>query len=164
MGFRNLLKDKAKTLLGRGGERAPERTSPAVARTGALPTQTTPDGFRAVAFSAQVAEGKAGTFPHEGHVVAVFRRDGKLYAVDNACRHEDGPVGEGTILGCRVRCPYHEWEYDFTTGRCITDPQAALATFAVRERDGVIWVGRRLTEGTAARGGEHNDGLETIIR
>ncbi|MFZ5480766.1 MAG: Rieske (2Fe-2S) protein [Myxococcota bacterium] len=156
MGLRDLIKGKVKAALGR----------PAPASTGraadALPA---PDaGWTAVAKVAQVGEGKAGTFPHAGAVVAVFRKDGRLYAIDNACAHEDGPVGEGAIDGCRVRCPYHDWEYDFTTGACLTDPTRKLGTWSVRERDGFVWIGPRLTEGTGERGGDHNDGLETITR
>ncbi|MDP2308700.1 MAG: Rieske (2Fe-2S) protein [Pseudomonadota bacterium] len=130
-----------------------------------LPSAPTADGYRAVAFAHQVTEKKAGTFPLEGApIVAVFRHAGQLWVIDNACAHEDGPVGEGDVEGKCVRCPYHDWEYDFTTGACRTDPERSLATFSVRERDGVIWVGPRLTEGTKARGGDHNDGLETITR
>jgi nitrite reductase/ring-hydroxylating ferredoxin subunit len=123
------------------------------------------DGFRAVAPADRVTERKPGTFPLDGAtIVAVFRQGGRLWCIDNACAHEDGPVGEGDVTGTCVRCPYHDWEYDFTTGACHTDPERSLATYAVREEDGFIWVGPRLTPGTQARGGDHNDGLETITR
>lgn len=132
----------------------------------AAPAAPADDGpWAAVADAARVTDTRAGTFPIPGGtIVAVFRLNGRLYAIDNACAHEDGPVGEGDVRGNCVRCPYHDWEYDFTTGACRTDPERALATFAVRERAGKIEIGRRLTEGTAARGGDHNDGMETITR
>jgi nitrite reductase/ring-hydroxylating ferredoxin subunit len=190
MGLRDRLKQTAKTLLGLPEPArpvapvapavpvtakaapvkaaAPEKAAPVKAAAPAattLPTAPTADGYRAVAFAHQVTDKKAGTFPLEGApIVAVFRHEGKLWVIDNACAHEDGPVGEGDVEGKCVRCPYHDWEYDFTTGACRTDPERSLATFSVRERDGVIWVGPRLTEGTKARGGDHNDGLETITR
>lgn len=161
MGLRDALKARARALLARPQPRA----APAGAGVPALPLGVTADGFRAVAPAAGVADGAAGTFPLAGStIIAVFRREGRLWCIDNACAHEDGPVGEGAIAGCRVKCPYHDWEYDFTTGACLTDPERSLATYAVRERDGFIWVGPRLTEGTQHRGGAHNDGLETIIR
>lgn len=170
MGLRDRLKQTAKSLLGqKPPQPEPARAAPPGGGTGkppaTLPTAKSADGYRAVAFSRQVTDGKAGTFPLEGYgVVAVFRLGPKLFCIDNACAHEDGPVGEGAIEGTCVRCPYHDWEYDFTTGACRTDPTRALASFAVREADGVIWVGPKLTEGTKARGGDHNDGMETIIR
>ncbi|MDP2312152.1 MAG: Rieske (2Fe-2S) protein, partial [Pseudomonadota bacterium] len=140
----------------------PVRTPPPASP---LPPEKTADGYRAVALSTQVTDLKAGTFPLDPTtIVAVFRHEGKLWVIDNACAHEDGPVGEGAVTGKCVKCPYHDWEYDYTTGACRTDPERSLATFAVREGDGLIWVGPRLTEGTKARGGDHNDGLETITR
>ena len=163
MGLRNLLKETARALLAR--PEAPRAPAGPPAPPTVLPADRSADGFRAVAFSTQVAEGRAGTYPLAGTVIiAVFRREGRLWCIDNACAHEDGPVGEGAIAGCRVKCPYHDWEYDYTTGACLTDPERALATYAVREHGGIIWVGPRLTEGTTHRGGAHNDGLETIIR
>lgn len=187
MGLRDRLKETAKALLGREPARptsAPAKPAgPAPAKpagpvpANALASAAAPapaagpvtvgddvDGWRAVAPSARVTPEKPGTFPVPGYIVAVFRHGGKLYAIDNACAHEDGPVGEGDVSGTCVKCPYHDWEYDFTTGACRTEPERALATFAVRDRDGFIWVGPRLTEGTGARGGDHNDGLETITR
>jgi nitrite reductase/ring-hydroxylating ferredoxin subunit len=169
VGLRDRLKDTAKAILGRPPAPAARPASAArPAQGGLLPPR---DGeWVAVGWGDRVREGGASTFPlpdgehGKGRVVAVFRREGRLYATDNACRHEDGPVGEGTVTGCHVRCPYHDWEYDFTTGACLSTPDARLATFAVRERDGAVWIGRQLTEGTKARGGEHNDGLETITR
>ncbi len=92
----------------------------------------------------------------------MFRKGGKLYALDNACAHEDGPIGEGAIDGCTVRCPYHDWQYDFTTGACLTDPERQRATFAVKDADGGIWLGPQLTAGSESRGGEHDDGMEVI--
>lgn len=42
---------------------------------------------------------------------AVFRYDGKLSALSNACAHQNGPLGEGRIVfGC-VTCPWHGFQY-----------------------------------------------------
>jgi nitrite reductase/ring-hydroxylating ferredoxin subunit len=161
MGLRDRLKGAVKSALGVG---APGPTPTGRTTPGALPAAPAPDGSRAVGFSTQVGEGRAATWAHEGQVVAVFRLQGRLYAIDNACAHEDGPVGEGAVAGDRVRCPYHDWEYEFTTGRCLTDPTRRLATWRVREEGGVIWMGSPLTPGTGDRGGDHNDGLEVIRR
>ena len=161
MGLRDRLKGAVKSALGVGTQTS---TSGARVAPGGLPTAPAADGARALGLSTQVAEGRAATWAYEGQVVAVFRLKGRLYAIDNACAHEDGPVGEGTIAGDRVRCPYHDWEYDFTTGGCLTDPSRRLATWRVREEGGVIWVGPLLVPGTGERGGDHNDGLEVIKR
>jgi nitrite reductase/ring-hydroxylating ferredoxin subunit len=138
---------------------APAPAAPAPAAPSAEPTPLV-----AVAPASAVREGKAGTYAHAGYNVAVFRHGGRLYAIDNACAHEDGPIGEGEIDGTCVRCPYHDWQYDFTTGACLTDPERARATFRVEERDGQVWLGAQLTAGSDQRGGDHDDGLEVIIQ
>ncbi|MSQ02175.1 MAG: Rieske (2Fe-2S) protein [Myxococcales bacterium] len=120
--------------------------------------------FRSVGPSSAVQVGKAGMFAHAGKVVAVFRHDGRLHAMDNACAHEDGPIGEGAIDGTCVACPYHNWQYDFTTGACLTDPERPRATFEVVEHEGLVWLGPQKTPGSDARGGDHDDGMEVIRR
>lgn len=140
--------------------------APAVpaAAPAAPPATTAEETYQPIAKSGQVVEGKAGTFSigKTDQVVAIFRHKGVLYAMDNACAHEDGPIGEGSIKGSRVNCPYHDWEYDFTTGACLTDPERRQTCWKVREEAGTIFLGPVAREGTAARGGEHNDGLEVI--
>jgi nitrite reductase/ring-hydroxylating ferredoxin subunit len=152
-------------------EPAPKAATPAPGVAAPAPAAPAPKAapvaaleLRAVAAAAAVREGKAGTYAHGGFNVAVFRHAGRLFAIDNACAHEDGPIGEGDIEGNCVRCPYHDWQYDFTTGACITDPDRARATFEVAEREGQILLGAQLTPGSDARGGEHDDGLEVIIQ
>ena len=43
--------------------------------------------------------------------IAVFRVEGRLYALDNHCAHLGGPLAEGLIEGGCVVCPWHEWCY-----------------------------------------------------
>jgi len=115
---------------------------------------------------AKVGPGRPATFANPSGVgaVSVFSHEGALWAIDDACTHEDGPLGEGAVRGSCVVCPYHDWEYDFTTGACLTDPSRPLATWHVRAEKGRIWLGPRRSAGTSARGGDHNDGKETITR
>lgn len=127
----------------------------------ALPTALDAQGHRAVSQASQVQPGKAGQFEVFGSTVAVFRVDGHLYAVDNTCLHEDGPLGEGTLEGLSVTCPYHDWRYDLRNGKCLTEPGRALACHPVSEHDGFIWVGPPKGSSSGDRGGEHDDGLKS---
>lgn len=159
MGLRDRLRGAVKKVI--GGAEAPKAAPRAVVGVG----KDTPDGYRVVAPVGAIREGGAGTYGHNNNrVVAVFLKDGQYYAIDNECRHEDGPVGEGEVRGCTVKCPYHEWEYDFTTGQCLSQPDSRLETYHVRTQDGFIQVGPIRTPGTTMRGGEHNDGLKVITR
>ena len=169
MSLRDRIRQRVKRMLGfpeapaqpePPAKPAPVKAEPAPAKAAAPADEP----WQLLGRSDQVREGKAGSFglPGTETVVAVFRKDGQLYAIDNACAHEDGPVGEGAIHGNLVQCPYHDWEYDFTTGACRTDPERRQTCWKIREQDGGIWLGPILRHGTAARGGEHNDGMEVI--
>jgi nitrite reductase/ring-hydroxylating ferredoxin subunit/DMSO/TMAO reductase YedYZ heme-binding membrane subunit len=43
--------------------------------------------------------------------VAVWRYKGKLSALSNACAHQNGPLGEGRIIGGAITCPWHGYQY-----------------------------------------------------
>ncbi len=65
-----------------------------------------------------IAEGRARiTLLPGGDRVAVFRQDGRLSAISNACAHQNGPLGEGRVIDCFVTCPWHGFQYDVTNGR-----------------------------------------------
>ena len=53
--------------------------------------------------------------------VAVFRYDGKLSAVANVCAHQNGPLGEGRIIGGCVTCPWHGFQFNPADG-CAPAP------------------------------------------
>lgn len=59
--------------------------------------------------------------------VALFNVDGVFYALDNACSHRGGPLGEGRLDGSVVTCPWHGNQFDVTTGRVITGAQDVTA-------------------------------------
>jgi nitrite reductase/ring-hydroxylating ferredoxin subunit len=45
-------------------------------------------------------------------------------------------VREGTIL----RCPWHQWEYDITTGQNVADPHKRVRTYQVDVTDGEVYL------------------------
>ena len=66
----------------------------------------------------------------EGKTIALFNIDGAFYAVDNACTHRGGPLGQGRVSGTIVTCPWHGNQFDVATGRVITGTRA-VTTYAV---------------------------------
>lgn len=187
MGLRDLLKEKAekhgglrglaKEALRRagGGSAASPASAPAPAPAPEPAAATSPpvaspaaprdDGpFVKVARSEQVPEGKAGTYVIGEDAIAVFRVKGRLFAIDQTCVHEDGPLGEGKLEGHVVSCPYHDWRYDVRDGRCLSAPDRAVACFAVKEEAGAILIGRKVSESSGERGGAHDDGLKVIVK
>jgi nitrite reductase/ring-hydroxylating ferredoxin subunit/multimeric flavodoxin WrbA len=49
--------------------------------------------------------------------LAVFNVDGRFYAISNTCRHEGGPLSQGTLDGKMVTCPWHGWKYSIIDGK-----------------------------------------------
>jgi len=38
------------------------------------------------------------------------------YAVQDLCTHDDGPLGEGTLVDGQIQCPRHGARFDVKTG------------------------------------------------
>jgi ferredoxin-nitrite reductase len=77
----------------------------------------------------EIPEGKGRVFPYNGTAVAVFRRDGRLYAIQNACPHAQASLAEGVVEGEEVICPEHGYRFCLRTGACRTDPGLRARVF-----------------------------------
>ena len=64
-------------------------------------TQTTSESKKwiDVANTDDIGDGEVKTFQVETCRVAVARADGQLYAVQDLCSHDDGPLGDGDLEG-----------------------------------------------------------------
>lgn len=74
--------------------------------------------------------------------IAVFHtEEGKLYALDDTCTHQDASLADGWVEGCEVECPLHASKFDLRTGQ-VDEPPAKLPVRAHRVEvvDGVIMV------------------------
>lgn len=88
--------------------------------------------------SVPIGQGRA--FRVGTETIAVFRqRNGRLYAIQNACPHRGGPLSEGILGAGTVICPFHAWKVNVETGECLTDP-CQLRTYPVRAEAGKIYV------------------------
>jgi nitrite reductase (NADH) small subunit len=74
-------------------------------------------------------EGQVGEFTVQGRSLCVARVDGTIAVLDGVCPHEGGPLGEGTVEGGRVVCPWHEYAYDIRTGASLQDPELKAQVF-----------------------------------
>ena len=88
-----------------------------------------------------IADGEVKTFQVEAQRVAVARANGQLYAVQDLCSHDDGPLGDGDLEEYAIVCPRHGAKFDIRTGAVLAMPAAApIETFPVMEKDGRIHV------------------------
>jgi len=72
-----------------------------------------------------VAGGPVASLP-EGAVRALYVDDltivlvnlgGQIYALDDRCPHQGGPLSKGTLKDDKLMCPWHCWSFDVRTGR-----------------------------------------------
>ena len=68
----------------------------------------------------QLVEGRGRPARAGTKAVAVFLVDGRVHVVDNECLHVGSPLDGGQIEGGAVRCPWHGWTYDLSTGDHLT--------------------------------------------
>jgi 3-phenylpropionate/trans-cinnamate dioxygenase ferredoxin subunit len=75
--------------------------------------------------------------------VCVYNLGGELYAIEDRCSHDDGPLCEGDFDAEEgvVVCPRHGASFDVRTGDALTLPAfEPVAVFPVRVDDGVVKV------------------------
>jgi nitrite reductase/ring-hydroxylating ferredoxin subunit/DMSO/TMAO reductase YedYZ heme-binding membrane subunit len=88
----------------------------------------------------EIPDGRAKTVCLSGERVAVFKHDGRISAVSNVCRHQNGPLGEGKIVGGCIVCPWHGYEYAPADGRAPAPFTEKLPTFTVKVVRGRVLV------------------------
>ncbi len=86
-----------------------------------------------------IAENRAVITPlPKGDRVAIFRYDGKISAVTNACRHQNGPLGEGRVVDGCITCPWHGWQYRPDDGVSPPPFTEKISTYNVRIEEGRV--------------------------
>lgn len=89
--------------------------------------------------------GSAKIVTVSGQSVGVFNVEGEYYALRNVCPHQGGPLCEGSLSGTTesddpsevrwvkdgeiIRCPWHHWEFDVTTGRSLFNPNRRVRSY-----------------------------------
>ncbi len=97
-------------------------------------------GFIDVCHVDDIPEQRARVVTVSGERVAVFRYDGRLSALSNVCRHQNGPLGEGRIVDGCVTCPWHGYQYRPADG-CSPPPyNDRVATYRTQLVDGRVLI------------------------
>jgi len=118
----------------------------------------------------ELAPGERTIVEVDGRSIGVFNVHGQYYALRNRCPHQGAPLCLGAIKGMALpskpgeylwgregeilRCPWHGWEFDITSGRSIFNPHRmrvrtykvtvemdddpAVETYPVTIEDGLI--------------------------
>lgn len=74
--------------------------------------------------------------------IAIFNVEGEIFALDNTCPHAGGPLGEGSLEGDMITCPWHGWKFYVKTGECQKNPVEAwkVQSYPVRIQEDCIQI------------------------
>jgi nitrite reductase (NADH) small subunit len=84
------------------------------------------------------APGTVKEFVIEGRSLCVGNVDGAVCVLDGTCPHEGGPLGEGTIEGGKVICPWHAISFDVKTGSADDDPGLKVEVMEAKVEGGEL--------------------------
>ncbi len=94
-----------------------------------------------VCLAAELSPGEMRLVEHGEMKIGVFNCEGTLYAIEDRCSHDDGPLAEGEFdpATCTVECPRHGSLFDLRTGKPKTLPAFTLVqTFPIAIEDDTI--------------------------
>lgn len=95
-----------------------------------------------IASTADIKPGELAAFHVEGVRIAVANANGRFFAIDDTCTHEDCSLAdEGTLDGTVVTCGCHGAQFDVTTGAVLAPPAyEPLKAYALRVEQGNVVV------------------------
>lgn len=86
----------------------------------------------------ELPDGSMRLVAADGATIGLYRCGGTLYAIEDRCSHDDGPLceGEWDAATCEVVCPRHGARFDLRTGAALTLPAyLPVESYPVRVRD-----------------------------
>jgi 3-phenylpropionate/trans-cinnamate dioxygenase ferredoxin subunit len=96
-----------------------------------------------VAATAEITPGERMVVEIGRDWVVVFNVDGKYYAIEDRCSHEDFPLSEGVLDDCVIECPQHNATFDIRTGEPLSAPAVSpVRRYPVRVEEGMVQVAR----------------------
>lgn len=96
--------------------------------------------FVTVAHVQDIPPGTGRTVDVRGIWIALYNVDGTFYAIDNACPHAGGPLGEGKLNGTVVECPWHGWKFSVVSGERVGNSNFQTACCEVRVVDDSVQI------------------------
>ena len=91
----------------------------------------------------ELAPGEMRLVEWEDLEIGVFNCAGTVYAIEDRCSHDDGPLVEGELdqENCTIECPRHGSLFDLKTGKPLTLPAyVPVDTYEVLIEDDTIKV------------------------
>src|ERR1700722_3615486 len=96
--------------------------------------------FVYAAKAGDIAPGQIREISVGGMTIALANVGGQFHALSNTCLHRGGPLGQGSMQGNLVTCPWHGWTYDVTSGKVSGSQSVGLDRYSVELRGDDVYV------------------------
>jgi nitrite reductase (NADH) small subunit len=71
--------------------------------------------------------------------IAIFRTtNDEVFALQDSCPHQGGPLSQGIVSGTGVTCPLHSWCIELKTGEARDPDEGKTPKYPVRVEDGIV--------------------------
>ena len=98
--------------------------------------------FISVAGEDELADGERLFLEIDELEIVLFKISGKIFAIEDICSHDDGPLGDGNLNEYEVVCPRHGARFDVRTGKASSLPATVdIPSYPVRIKNGQIEIG-----------------------
>lgn len=98
------------------------------------------EGFVKVGSPDDIENNRAKLVQVNGESIAIYKYDGKLSAVNNFCKHQNGPLSEGKFVDGCITCPWHGYQYLAHNGSSPPPFTEKVGTYHLKVIDGQVWV------------------------
>jgi thiamine pyrophosphate-dependent acetolactate synthase large subunit-like protein/nitrite reductase/ring-hydroxylating ferredoxin subunit len=88
----------------------------------------------------ELPEGRVKPVTCKHRTLCLTHFEGEFAALENKCPHQGGPLGEGSIEGGWLRCPWHGWDFHPLSGKPPGGFDDGVETFPVEVRDDGVYV------------------------
>jgi sulfoxide reductase heme-binding subunit YedZ len=87
-----------------------------------------------------IEENRAKMFCLDTERIAIFKTEGKLFAINNVCKHQNGPLGEGKIVDGCITCPWHGYQYLPKNGQSPPPFKERVSTYDIKLTGTEVWL------------------------
>jgi nitrite reductase/ring-hydroxylating ferredoxin subunit len=98
----------------------------------------------------EIPPGQVRVIRVDGVLVALANSAGRIYALEGVCPHQGKPMTGARLWANLLTCPWHNYQYDVTTGENVYPRRVYpadlkmdvrdLTVFPVEVRDSEVWV------------------------
>jgi nitrite reductase (NADH) small subunit len=96
--------------------------------------------FHTVCRENEVREGEGKTVEVAGKLIALFREQGRFFAIDDVCPHMGASLAQGFVSEGIVTCPWHAWRFRLSDGAWADVPRIKIGCYPIRVENGEIQV------------------------